>query len=1348
PPGDADTPPAVLRLIGAAGNNLDIREVAIPLNRLVCVTGVSGSGKSTLVEDTLYRALLKAKGEPVEAPCAHTALEGFEQVDKAVLVDQSSIGKTARSNPASYVGAFDEIRKRFAATPIATERGYTAGTFSFNSGNGRCPTCGGTGFEHVEMQFLSDVYLRCPDCDGTRYRSEILDVTVSAAADSGMSPANMADVLSMTVSEAMCFFADDGAVRNRLQPLIDVGLEYLTLGQPVPTLSGGEAQRLKLAAHLTQASAAKRDGPVLFLFDEPTTGLHAQDVATLLSALRTLLHNGHSVIVIEHNLDVISHADWIIDIGPDGGRGGGRLMATGRPWELVSRGSGHTADALRGYVGGSSEVDAFPGENSQPVARGALFAAEAPALRSGGLGSPIGILNAREHNLQNISVEIPQGRMTVLTGVSGSGKSTLAFDILFSEGQRRYLESLNAYARQFVQPSQRPEVDAVYGLPPSVAIEQRTSRGGWKSTVATTTELFHFIRLLFLKLGTQYCPDCDIPIEPRTRDAVLADVLREYSGERVTVFAPLVVARKGYYTDLAAWAANKGFDSLRVDGEFLPTATWPRLSRYKEHTIDLPVADVDVHPGNEGLLERALSDALSLGNNQLKVAPSVGVDPPGLAPGERGDRGDRGERGERGDKEAIVDRERLFSVDRSCPSCGTSFPELDPRLFSFNSKHGACEQCHGQGYIGVADEDLDAVPGGNDSAAASRSDVCPSCGGSRLNRVARSVFFRGMSVDRLAELSVDRLFDWINGVTLEPREAAIARDIISELSSRLGFLRRVGLGYLGLDRAAPTLSGGEAQRIRLAAQLGSNLQGVCYVLDEPTIGLHARDNRMLLDTLAELRDRGNTIVVVEHDAETIDAADYVIDLGPGGGVRGGRVVATGTVEDLKASSESRTGRALAKPPRHPAVPRKPRAELAPPDTEGGPETARAAGASNGQETAGYPPDTLRIEGATLHNLKDIDIEIPLSRLTCITGVSGCGKSTLARGVLKESAEASVGSRGRSGHNREASRHAGAAGARNAAGNSRASRQPAAFEAGNSRASRQPTAVKAGAVSAVGCRSISGLESVDRVLEVDQTPIGKTPRSCPATYVGIWDDIRRLFASTPEAKLQGFDASRFSFNTKGGRCETCGGQGVVKIEMSFLPDVRMQCEVCGGDRFTADTLSVHYKGKNIADILAMSIEEAKDFFSAHRKIHYALSLLDEVGLGYLKLGQQSPTLSGGEAQRLKLVTELAKAGGARAGHTLYVLDEPTIGLHISDVERLTRVLIRLVDAGNTVVVVEHNLDLIAEADKIIDLGPEGGEAGGRIVCAADPLTVAGSRGYTGSALRDHLADSGAKVETRV
>ena len=1383
-------------------HNLRMDAVSIPLGRLVCITGVSGSGKSTLIEETLYRALLKAKGEPSEAPGEHESIAGAELVDRVVLVDQSSIGKTARSNPASYVGAFDEIRKRFASAPRSVERGYTAGTFSFNSGNGRCPTCGGTGFEHIEMQFLSDVYLRCPDCNGTRYREEILDVTLPAAGGSNMRAASIAEVLAMPVADAARFFADDEPVLRRLAPLVDVGLEYVTLGQPVPTLSGGEAQRLKLGAYLTAAGrngTGARSGDAgqggqragngdagqggnrgrngnanraLFLLDEPTTGLHAHDVHRLQRALRSLIECGNSVVVIEHNLDVISGSDYVIDIGPEGGAEGGLLVDAGTPAELVAGGSGHTARALGAYAGGRHPAGGGPVmDDERPDSPGASRRRQAPAGETGihpaaadtppagdspgstrtasaaphittALGAPIGIVNAREHNLRSISVEIPQNTLTVLTGVSGSGKSTLAFDIVFAEGQRRYLESLNAYARQFVQPAQRPDVDGVFGLPPSVAIEQRTSRGGWKSTVATTTELFHFLRLLFLKLGTQYCPDCNIAIRPQSRDAVFAEILRGYAGRRVTLLAPLVVARKGYYTDLAGWAAKKGYSLLRVDGTMTPTDDWPRLSRYKEHTIELPVAEIEVDPANEGLLRSAIDDGLRYGESQLRVVPSDSV--------------------ELGDDDAAG--ARLFSVERSCPGCGTSFPELDPRLFSFNSHHGACERCGGSGFIGATDEELDAVEGEgqNGSPDADRFERCPECGGSRLNRVARAVYFREHSIDRLAAMSVASLTEWIRSVELEDREAAIARDIVAELSARLGFLQRVGLGYLGLDRAAPTLSGGEAQRIRLAAQLGSNLRGICYVLDEPTIGLHARDNRMLLETLSELRDRGNTIVVVEHDADTIRAADHVIDLGPGGGVRGGDVVVAGSLSELMASSESRTGRALADPPPHPAVPRKPRGgvdatrdadgaeaytaqhasaagDVTPPHESGaGPTAPGEPGAATGSAAGGVgnhhtvvgassatPPIT--ISGASLHNLREIDVDIPVGRLTCVTGVSGCGKSSLARGVLYENAKRIVAARGR-----------GARGKQHGGRNDRRTQANAADRRIASSRKRAPL---------VGCRSIDGLEAIDRVLEVDQTPIGKTPRSCPATYVGVWDDIRRLFAGTPESKLHGFDASRFSFNTKGGRCETCGGQGVVRIEMSFLPDVRMTCETCGAARFTPDTLAIRYKGKSIADVLDMSIEEAASFFSAHRKIHYALALLDEVGLGYLKLGQQSPTLSGGEAQRLKLVTELAKTGGAKAGHTLYVLDEPTIGLHISDVEKLTRVLIRLVDAGNSVVVVEHNLDLIAEADYIIDLGPEGGDEGGRVVADGAPLAIAKSAAGTGSTREESMIAAERDATTR-
>ncbi|TCO81764.1 UvrA family protein [Plasticicumulans lactativorans] len=1292
-----------LELRGAAEHNLKGVDVAIPLGRLVVVTGVSGSGKSTLVQDVLYPALAKRKGQPVEAAGAHAGLAGDAALGAVVLVDQSPIGKSSRSNPASCVGAFDAIRKLFAATPAAQERGYTAGTFSFNAGTGRCPACAGSGFEHVEMQFLSDVYLRCPDCDGRRYRAEVLEATVAGH--------SIADVLDLTVSEALAFFAplQGGAeVARALAPLAEVGLEYVRLGQPVPTLSGGEAQRLKLAGHLSEAAQAARRrsrkpaadaaaataAGTLFIFDEPTTGLHFDDIARLLRAFATLLDAGHSLLVIEHNLDVIGAADWIIDLGPEGGDAGGELVCAGTPAEVIACPASHTGRALAEYRTDMTHL-ATTALRAAAAAAGvaevsAGYAAFVGQVEAGGGPEPaaptaIRILHAREHNLKNVSVDIPHGGFTVITGPSGSGKSTLAFDIVFNEGQRRYLESLNAYARQFVQPAARPDVDAIQGIPPTVAIEQRMSRGGHKSTVATATEIYHFLRLAWMTLGTQHCPGCGVPIAPQSEDAIAAQLLRAHRGRAITLLAPLVLNRKGLYTELARWARGKGYARLRVDGEWLPTSPWPRLDRFREHTLELPVAEaLAVDPAHEAELRGHLAAALEHGKGVVHVLDAAGA----LA---------------------------VYSTRRACPQCGTSFPELDPRLFSFNSRHGWCLDCQGTGVSiagfvrdeRVSEEAIDRVLDdwldGRGAAA-----PCAGCHGERLNPVARAVRLGGLSLGQLTARPVRAVAAFFDTLALDAREAAIARDIVDEVRTRLAFLERVGLGYLTLARAAPTLSGGEAQRIRLAAQLGSNLQGVAYVLDEPTIGLHPRDNRILLDVLEALEAKGNTLLVVEHDEDTIRRAHHVIDLGPGAGRLGGEVVATGSAAELAANPASVTGRCLAAPLRHPLQPR------------------RAVGR--------YDP-AIEIRGAALHNLRDVDLRVPLGRLSVVTGVSGSGKSTLAREVLHANLLAQV------------------AGGREA-GRARRAADRAAEPAATGRRRRAP--VESAAVVAPrlhGCRSMSGWEAVDRVLEVDQTPIGKTPRSCPATYVGFWDAIRRLFADTQEARVRGWGPGRFSFNTAGGRCPVCEGQGVVRVEMSFLPDVKLPCEVCGGARFNQETREARLRGRSIGEVLAMSVDEAVEFFAAHPSLHHALRLLADVGLGYLTLGQPSPTLSGGEAQRIKLVTELAKvravpaapgARGARvAPHTFYVLDEPTVGLHMVDVDKLIRVLHRLVDAGNTVVLIEHNLDLIAEADWIVDLGPEGGDDGGRIVVQGPPDAViaAAATSHTGRVLAEFMASRG-------
>ena len=973
------------------------------------------------------------------------------------------------------------------------------------------------------------------------------------------------------------------------------------------------------------------DSPRLFLFDEPTTGLHFDDVAKLLGAFRRLLDAGDSLVVIEHNLDVMRAADWIIDLGPEGGERGGMIVAEGTPAEIMQRADSHTGRAL---------VE-FEQERRRVRRKGRAELPKAPKRELAGVQDAardaIVVHKAREHNLRDVDVSIPRHGMTVLTGVSGSGKSTLAFDIVFAEGQRRYLESLNAYARQFVQPAGRPDVDAIFGIPPTVAIEQRTSRGGRKSTVGTLTEVHHFLRLLYVKLGTQHCPDCDVPIEPQSADAIVARLQREARGRSIGLLAPLVVARKGYYTDLAKWAAAKGYDRLRVDGEYLPTGKWPRLDRFREHTIELPVGELVVAPKAERELREHVQRALDFGKGVLHVL-------------------DRG-------------RVRVFSTRRACPSCGRSFAEPDPRLFSYNSKHGWCVDCFG---TGVAIKGFDEEQTGEEiwwnEWFEGEATACASCDGQRLNPEALGVRFRGRSIAALAALPVDDARGFFDGLDLAGREREIARDLTAEIHSRLAFLQDVGLGYISLDRAAPTLSGGEAQRIRLAAQLGSNLQGVCYVLDEPTIGLHPRDNRVLLDSLEKLGAKGNTLLVVEHDEDTIRRADHLIDLGPGAGTRGGRVVGQGSMADLIAAPESLTGRFLAQPLLHPIAERRP-------------------------VRRGDP--ALGIEKAVLHNLRKVNARIPLQRLTVVTGVSGSGKSTLARDVLFANLSLRAGEKRRRGR----------------------------------------------APGWVGCAGISGVEQVTRVLEVDQTPIGRTPRSCPATYVGFWDEIRKLFAAATESRVRGFGPSRFSFNTAGGRCDSCEGQGVQTIEMSFLPNVKVLCDACRGKRFNGETLAIEYRGRNIGDVLAMSVDDAVGFFAAHPRIHNALTLLQDVGLGYLTLGQQSPTLSGGEAQRIKLVTELARL---RAGQgTLYVLDEPTVGLHMADVEKLVRVLHRLVDAGNTVVVIEHNLDVMAEADWIVDLGPEGGSGGGRVVAQGSPEHVAKAfaKSHTASVLRPFLAERG-------
>jgi excinuclease ABC subunit A len=1162
-----------LHIKGAAENNLKHIDVQIPLGLFVCLTGVSGSGKSTLAEEILFKAAKRALGDPEGRPGEHIAIEGLETVAEVVLVDQRAIGRTPRANALTYTKAMDPIRRLLADTPAARASGFGPGHFSFNVAGGRCETCKGEGFEKVEMQFLSDVFITCPDCNGKRFKSDVLEIYYRGR--------NIYDLLNMTVDQALQFFHDRKKVVEALQPLTDVGLGYIRLGQPINTMSGGEAQRLKLSRYVK--IGPEQASPKLFIFDEPTTGLHFDDIGTLLTALQRLVNHGHTVLVIEHNMDVIKTADWVIDLGPEGGDAGGEVVVVGSP-EVVSQcKKSHTGRFLKAYLKGSGRLKQQ--RRSLPGVADAIA-----AFSEAGPANVITLKGAREHNLKNINLSLPHNEMVVLTGVSGSGKSTLAFDILFAEGQRRYLESLAPYVRQYMKILERPEVDLVTGLAPTVAIEQRISTSSRRSTVATLTEIYHYLRLLYSKLGVQHCPGCGRKLTAQTRASIVEQIHRRYHNRPATMLAPKVFGRKGFHKEVLNRALKKGFKKARIDGQIRPLTPGMALGRYQEHHIDvvvgsLPAADLDA------LVNKALEE----GGGNLTVVDNRR-------------------------------NEEVFSLHGICPACGIGLESLDPRLFSFNSKQGACPACGGLGIIGDPEDEDE-----------SRFRVCSQCGGSRLKPQALAVKVGDYTIWDLVQKPARDVYALVLNLTFAPYEKPIAEPIVAELLTRLSLLNRLGLSYLSLARSGDTLSGGEAQRIRLAAQLGSNLTGVCYILDEPTIGLHARDNRILIDALQALRDRGNTILVVEHDEETIRAADTIIDLGPGAGQDGGQVVASGRLADLKKVPLSVTGALL--------------------DGHTREITSRL------RPCAGTP--RIIVHGASTNNLQQLDVDFPLGRLIAITGVSGSGKSSLLKETLYK-------------------------GLRNRLLNQR---RPAG-----------------------GCKDIDGWQNIKRVLEVDHSPIGRTPRSVPASYVGFLSDIRRLFSLTPAARARGCNPGRFSFNVPEGRCNACKGQGRPKVEMSFLPDVYVPCEVCGGKRFNKETLALQYRGKNIAEILEMTFAEAARFFGAVPAIRRAAQFVCDIGLGYLGLGQPSPTLSGGEAQRIKLAQQLAKPSD---GHTFYILDEPSTGLHMADVQRLVDVLQKLVDAGNTVAVIEHNLDIIKEADYIIDLGPEGGEAGGRLVAAGSP-----------------------------
>lgn len=830
----------------------------------------------------------------------------------------------------------------------------------------------------------------------------------------------------------------------------------------------------------------------------------------------------------------------------------------------------------------------------------------------------ITIKGAREHNLKNINISIPRDAITVITGPSGSGKSSLAIDTIYAEGQRRYVESLSAYSRQFLEQLQKPEVDSIEGLSPSIAIDQKTVNRSPRSTLGTITEIYDYLRVLFTRLGKPFCYSCGSEISTQESGNVLDAILSMPEGTRLQVLAPIVRDRKGNYRKELQEMRAEGFVRARIDGEMQDLTHEIILEKKRRHTIEI-VIDRLIIKGN---IERQAREAIE---TAFKYADTVIVN--------------------------LVknNKDILFSKAAACLKCGISYPEIVPRFFSFNSRVGACPDCHGLGF-----EDLH-----EDSEELEESRLCSGCGGYRLRKEALSVRFYGLNIGEFSKMSVVNALAFMNGLKLSEREGTIAFRILKEVKDRLSFLDKVGLGYLTLDRPSLTLSGGEAQRIRLATQMGSSLTGVLYVLDEPSIGLHARDCVKLLESLSSIRDDDNTVIIVEHDEETIRWADHIIDMGPGAGTRGGWVMAEGSPKEIQENENSLTGQFL-----------------------------------NGTQSIEYAKkrraaaDFIRIRGASEHNLKCIDVDIPLKVFTCVSGVSGSGKSTLIFDILYKAAQKKV-----------------------------------------TRSSRDKSS------NLTRYRDMSGLDAVDRIISVDQAPIGRTPRSNPVTYTGIFSLIRELFAMLPDSKVRGYGMSRFSFNVASGRCETCGGNGLIKVEMHFLPNVYVACDRCKGQRYNSETLEIKFRGKNIAEVLDMTVSEARALFENFPLLVRKLAVLEEIGLGYIHLGQSATTLSGGEAQRLRLSRELGKKS---TGNTLYILDEPTTGLHFVDIQKLLDVINMLVDQGNTVVVIEHNLDVIKSADYVIDLGPEGGEAGGEVVAFGSPEEVSmNSASYTGAFLKHKL-----------
>jgi len=1286
-----------LTIKGAKHHNLKNINVKIPLGLFVAITGVSGSGKSSLISDILHPVLSNYLHGGEQLVGAHEAITGIEHIDKVIAIDQTAIGRNPRSNPATYIKLFDEIRDLFCMLPESLARGYKPGRFSFNVKEGSCPQCEGMGLVKVDMDFMEDAWVDCPLCKTKRFDHETLSVFYKGK--------NIYDVLEMEIGEALEFFQNIPSIRRKLEMLHKVGLEYIKLGQSSTTLSGGEAQRVKLAKELVRPST----GRTLYILDEPTTGLHFHDIKHLLEVLHELVERGNSVVVIEHNMDVVKTADWVIDLGPEGGAGGGEIIATGKP-EAIAK-----MDTPSGHA-----IHEILTNDPKAKIKLALKTAKANIKRKEEQGDTtihdITILDAEQNNLKNINVKIPRNKLTICTGPSGSGKTSLAFETIYAEGQRRYIESLSPYARQFVKQMPKPKVGHVEGLSPAIAIEQKASAGNPRSTVGTMTEVYDYLRILFARLGTPHCPETGEEIKAISKDHVVERILDYTPEEKIQVLAPIDIKKNEKFEDIISKLRRQGFVKVRLNGEFFDLdqdAGAIAFDRKRKNELFLVIDRLKINATIKNRLYEAVENASTIGEGKLVVMRESG--------------------------------DVFFNLAFSVESTGKSYPEINPHTFSFNNAEGMCLDCMGLGYqygsnlrqnaavmnqpiiafvkslwgykynrpalrlleAFLKAEKIDSsvplkqVPivklqllmngspeaklydssqgfhyqwtginnvfakAGKSAHSEIKSAILPflneltciSCGGSRINPLARHVTINELSIADLCHLPIEQSYQFIGELKLEKQEGKVMEEVIIQLKNRLSFLCEVGLDYLALDRRAPTLSGGEAQRIRLARQLGSGLTGVLYVLDEPTIGLHPHDNARLNRALKKLKDLGNTMIIVEHDPLTVETADYLIDFGPHSGEHGGHITAQGTLKEILKNPNSLTGQYLSGKLVIP-VPAKRRS-----DDKG----------------------KISIQKASFHNLKDISVEIPVARLTCITGVSGSGKSTLMNQILLPAISKGL--------------------------------------------------LSAESVTVEGA-VISGIGHFDKLISIDQNPIGHTARSDVGTYVDLLTRMREFFISLPESRIRGLQGKHFSYNHRRGMCTTCWGMGYRKIEMQFLPPVKVVCEECHGLRLNPISLEVIYQGKSFGQWLDVTVDEARVAFANHPRIVRILDTLISVGLGYLKIGQEMASLSGGEAQRIKLSRELAKRS---SGKTLYLLDEPTTGLHSDDIQKLLGVLHKLVDKGNTMVIIEHNLDMIKNADYIIDLGPNAGKNGGKVVGVGTPEDVAkqSKKSYTGKYLKEVL-----------